>query len=92
MKIIGKPILEEFKRKHADARSQVDSWIAETEEAEWKTPHEVKDRYPNASLLGDGIVIFNIKRDNYRLKVLISYKSGNVSIQNAGTHSEYMRW
>lgn len=92
MKIIGKPILDEFKRKHADARSQVDSWVAEVEEAEWQTPHEVKERYQTADFLGGGETIFNIKGDAYRLRTIISYKNAVVSVLNAGTHSEYVRW
>lgn len=92
MKVVGTHILEDFKRKHADVRSQVDAWLAEVKEAEWKTPNDIKARYQSASFLADRKVIFNLKGPKYRLAVQISYKNGVVYIERAGTHEEYMRW
>ena len=60
MKLLGKKILNDFKRKHADAQSQIESWIAEIEEAEWNTPHDLKSKYPKASLIGNQQVVFDI--------------------------------
>lgn len=92
MKIVGRQILEDLKQKHADVRSQVDAWEAEVKDALWETPHDIKARYPSASLLADRRVIFNLKGPRYRLSIQVSYKNKMVYIEKAGTHDEYMKW
>lgn len=92
MKLIGKKLLQEFKEKHADARSQIESWEAETEEAQWQTPHELKSRYPKASLIKNQQVVFDICRNKYRLLTQINYKNAIVLIKKVGTHKEYDNW
>lgn len=92
MELIGRPILHDFKQKHADAKSQIESWEAEVEEAKWSTPHDVKQRYPRVSLPGDQIAIFDICNNKYRLMVKINYRSGIVLVRKIGSHKEYDRW
>lgn len=92
MKLIGKQSLRGFIEKHADARSQIESWEAEAEGAEWGTPHELKRRYPKASIVNGQHVIFDICRNKYRLWVQISYKNRIVLIKKVGTHNEYEKW
>ena len=92
MKLIGILQLEDFKQRHSDVGSQVDSWIAEAKEAQWQTTYDVKKRYPTASIINDNQVIFNLRGNRYRLKVQIDYKNKIILIKNVGTHQEYMRW
>jgi mRNA interferase HigB len=92
MKLLGKPTLREFTDKHADARSQIESWEAEVEAAEWKTPFDLKQRYPKASLLGKQQVVFDISGNRYRLWVSVAYRTGIVVVKKIGTHKEYEKW
>jgi mRNA interferase HigB len=92
VKLLNRVVIEAFKERHADARSQIDAWVQEVNAAVWQSPHQVKQRYPSASFLGDAQVIFNIKGNHYRLRVRISYKNQIVFIEKAGTHQEYMKW
>ncbi|MEN6521906.1 MAG: type II toxin-antitoxin system HigB family toxin [Armatimonadota bacterium] len=92
MTIIGRKTLDIFKRQHADACSQIDAWEAEVKNAHWSTPHELKQRYPSASILPDNKVVFNIKGNKYRLLVRINYKNQILMVYEAGTHDEYMKW
>ena len=92
MKLIGKEILYDFKQKHVDSISQIDSWIAEIEIAQWNSPHDLKQRYSRASLLGDQKVIFDICGNRYRLFIIISYKNQVVLVKKIGTHEEYNKW
>jgi mRNA interferase HigB len=39
--------------------------------AEWRNSNELKQQYKNASIVGDGRVVFNIKGNNYRMVVAI---------------------
>lgn len=92
MKLIGRLRLEEFKKKHAEVASQIDSWVAEVIEARWETPIDVKKRYSSASFLKDNHVIFNLKGNKFRLRVQIHYKQMIVLIEDIGTHQQYMKW
>ena len=92
MKVVKRKALEDFKRRHADARSHVDAWLCEAEEAQWKSSHDIKARYATASFLADNRVVFNLKGNKYRLDVKVSYKSQVVLIKRIGTHEEYNNW
>jgi mRNA interferase HigB len=92
MQIVGREVLHEFVLQHADAATAANAWLAEVDEAEWKTPNDVKQRYPHASMLSGKRVIFNLKGNRYRLEVKISYQNQIVLIKRAGTHAEYSRW
>ena len=92
MKVTGKGILNDLKANHADVRSQVDSWIAEAEEAEWENTRDIKQRYPKASFCPRNQVVFDLKGNRYRIWTIISYKNKTVFTKKAGTHEEYMKW
>jgi len=92
MRLLGKQQLHDFGKKHADAKSQLESWEAEVEVAEWKTPQDVRNRYPKVSLPGNLQAIFDICRNRYRLWVQIAYKTGTVLVKKIGTHKEYDNW
>jgi mRNA interferase HigB len=79
MRIAGRERLEQFCRKHADARTWIEHWLADVETAVWAS----------ASFLPDGVVIFNVKGNAYRLEVAVAYRTATVSIRWAGTHREY---
>jgi len=92
MKLIGKDILCVFKRQNAEARSQINSWEAEVNSAQWNTPLDIKRRYATASFLKNNQVVFNIKGNKYRLLVKVDYANKIVLVKKAGTHKEYMTW
>jgi mRNA interferase HigB len=92
MKVIGRPVLEDFKQRHADIASQLDSWLNEALVAAWKEPADVKARYVSASFIGDNRVIFNLKGNKYRLEAKINYIAQTVLIKRVGTHAEYSKW
>lgn len=92
MDVVGREVLEDFKRRHPDVQSQVDAWFLEAEEARWGTPHAVTRRYSTASILSENRVVFNLKGNSYRLLVRIAYRLGKVLVLMAGTHAEYDRW
>jgi mRNA interferase HigB len=92
MTLAGKNILAEFARKHADVRGAISAWTAETEAASWKGSQDVKARFPSASFIGDGRVVFNLKGNHYRLDVQIDYITKVVLVKRIGTHTEYDTW
>lgn len=91
MRILGLPIIEAFKREHASSRGPLDSWRAEVERENWKTPQDIKRRYRTADFLADSRVIFDIKGNAYRLVVKVRYQNGLVVVEWVGTHAEYSK-
>jgi mRNA interferase HigB len=89
MRIVGREALDRFCSKHADARKWIASWLLEVESSTWATPQAIKDRHVNASFLEGNTVIFNVKGNDYRLEVVIAYRTGIVSVKWIGTHAEY---
>jgi mRNA interferase HigB len=92
MKLIGKKVSDEFKKKHTELVSQINSWYEEVNLAEWLKPLDIKQRYASASFLPNDYVIFNFKGNKYRLLAQINYQNKIVCIKKIGTHNEYMNW
>jgi mRNA interferase HigB len=89
VRIIAKKVLREFWIIHSDCEEQLKSWFQEANNSEWKNPNQIKQEYPSASILNDNRVVFNIKRNNYRLIVKVNYDYQMVWIRFIGTHAEY---
>jgi len=49
----------------------------------------VKRRYPDASILRNNRVVFNIKGNDYRLVAAFHYDSQRVFVRFVGTHKDY---
>ncbi len=92
MKVIALDIIEDYAAKHPDTKDQLSAWLEEAKAGGWANPIELKQRYPSASLLGGGTVIFNIKGNRYRLEVQINYEYQAIRIIRIGTHAEYDKW
>ena len=92
MKVVGKEHIEEFCNRYGNARSQINSWLYEVEDALWETPVDIKKRYANASFMADNRIVFNLKGNHYRIETKVSYKNKVVLIKRIGTHAEYSKW
>lgn len=92
MRLLGKQLLFDFIKRYNDSQSQILSWMAEVENSNWQTPHELKNRYSSASILRGQNVIFDFCWNKYRLWVQVTYKNGIVLVKKIGTHKEYNKW
>lgn len=89
MRVITRKTLRDFWEAHSDCEQQLKSWFQQASSSQWKNPSDLKKEYPSASILADNRVVFNIKGNNYRLIVRISYDYQMVWIRFIGTHAEY---
>ncbi len=64
-------------------------WYHELVLCSFKNFNELKNDYPNASLVGDDRVVFNIMGNKYRLVVRIVFEFKAVQVKWFGTHAEY---
>ncbi len=91
MRIIAFRTIREFfeKPKYADSEIHLRAWYHEAKVADWKNSNELKQQFTNASIIGNGRVVFNIKGNDYRLVVAIDYEYQAIYIRFIGTHFEY---
>lgn len=89
LRVVAKKILRDFWEIHGDCEQQLKSWFQEASTAEWKNPNQIKLDYPSASILNDNRIVFNIKGNNYRLIVKVTYEYQMIWIRFIGTHAEY---
>jgi len=89
MRIISRRPLCDFGKRFPPAKVALDAWWAEARRAEWKTPTDIKARYPKASILKGGRVVFDICGNTYRLIVQFDYRKGIGVVRFVGTHDAY---
>ncbi|MBJ7554956.1 type II toxin-antitoxin system HigB family toxin [Marinomonas spartinae] len=91
MRVISKKALREFweQTDYQDAEQPLKAWHYEARNADWKTPHDIKKHYANASILKNGKVVFNIHGNKYRLAVEIDYTYSLCFVLFVGTHTQY---
>ncbi|MEX0773605.1 MAG: type II toxin-antitoxin system HigB family toxin [Balneolales bacterium] len=89
MRVFSRNTLVEFWKAHSDAEQVLKAWFSEAEKTRWKSPEDIKQKFPQASILEDNRVVFNIKGNHYRLVTKINYDYGQVFIRFIGTHAEY---
>lgn len=91
MRIIAKKTLRDYWDSHANCRKELEEWYGIALRADWASPHDIKQIYPKASIVGGNRVVFNIVGGNDRLVVKFAYKTRIGYIRFVGTHKEYDR-
>ncbi len=91
MRVVGREKLDKFCAAHADCRKWISAWLADASGSRWRTPQDIKNRYPSASILERNTVIFNVRGNEYRLVTVVAYQTGIVVVEWIGTHAEYTK-
>lgn len=91
MRIIARKTLREYATQYPDAAGQLHAWYHDVKRADWTTPAEITSVYGSASILPGRRVVFNIKGNQYRLVVAISFEHQIIFVRWFGTHREYDR-
>ncbi len=89
MRIIARSTLREFWERHSDTEDALRAWYQDANQAQWKTPENIKSVYASASIVANNRVVFNIKGNQYRLIVAVNYQFEIVYIRFIGSHREY---
>lgn len=96
MVIITRKHLAQAASKYKDAAGEIGAWAAIVARARWKNFADVRATFPDADAV-DGYVIFNIRRNRYRLITVIHYSrsvvdrmtQGHVYVRSFLTHAAY---
>ena len=91
MRIIARKALREcWERPECrNAEGPLKAWFREVERAEWTSPADVKAAFRNASIVGNGRVVFNIAGNKYRLVAKVNYPYRIPYVRFVGTHRAY---
>ena len=78
-----------YGKKYPKAETQLLIWYNEFSELRFSNFNDLKKVYGNASIVGNGRVVFNIKGNDFRLVVSINFLQGACYVIWFGSHVEY---
>jgi mRNA interferase HigB len=81
--------LNDFGKKHANARKGLAVWKLVVEQAKWKKKQDVLTDFPKAKMIENNRARFEITHNTFRLIAHIYYEEKIVEIRFIGTHNEY---
>ncbi len=91
MQLMSLSTLRDFWEAHPTAEQELREWSNVVRKSAWRTLHDVQKSLRSADALGGGWVCFNIRRNDFRLIVIIVYEFKMVLVKFVGTHTEYDR-
>jgi mRNA interferase HigB len=94
--IVTRRHLSDAMKQYPDAASELEAWAGIVEAVRWHNFAEVREMCKDADYV-NGYVVFNIRRNRYRLITVIHYAKttderqtdGHVYIRSFLTHKEY---
>ena len=90
MHVITRKTLKDFWERHPDAERPLREWLREMEHSTFSDFTSIRAVWASADYV-DGLTVFNIGGNKYRLIVSIPYERGQVYILHVLTHAEYDR-
>jgi mRNA interferase HigB len=88
MHVIAKPALIEFWAKYPDAENPLQAWYRTMESEVFTDFNDLKATFASADYV-DGLTVFNIGGNKYRLISAIHYNRHKIFIRAVLTHTEY---
>lgn len=88
MHVIAKPALIEFCEKHPDAETPLQAWFRTIENETFVDFNDLRATFASADYV-DGLTVFNIGGNKYRLIAAIHYNRHKVFVRAVLTHAEY---
>ncbi len=88
MHIITRKRIQEFVVQHPDSQSSLESWYRIMAHTDYNSFNELKRHFASADYV-NGLVVFNISGNKYRLIASIHFNRKKVFIREILTHAEY---
>ena len=88
MRLLGQSRIEEFIKKHSNAKSSLRRWQKLIVESDYKNVMELRKTFPTADYV-NGKTVFNVGGNKIRTITIIEYGIRQVLITHVLTHEEY---
>lgn len=89
MKLLGKNIIDDFKKKHSSSRKALDRWIRLIESAEFENNHDIKQLFGSNVDFVNNQVVFDVGGNKVRAITKIQYGIKIVLVTHVLTHTDY---
>ena len=89
MRIISRPPILEFGRRHAIAVIPLNDWYKKVQQAKCENWNELKEVFGSCDNIGNNRYVFNIGGNNFRLVAIIHFRRQCLYIRAVLTHAEY---
>ncbi len=89
MVVIAKRAINEFIEIYPKSANALLNWYLKVKESDWANFADVKKVFGATDSVGNGLYVFNIGGNKYRLIARIIFKARTVFIRYIGTHAEY---
>ncbi len=99
MHIVTIKRLQQASQQYREAAAEIGAWIRIVKSARWRNFEELRATFPDADDL-DGLVVFNIRHNRFRLIAAVHYARmiegtltlGHIYIGAFLKHRDYDRW
>lgn len=88
MRLLGTHLIDEFIKKHSDAKSLLRRWQKVVQETDFSNTIELRKTLPSADAV-EGKTVFNVGGNKIRTITQIQYGIALVIITHVLTHKEY---
>ncbi len=89
MNLLGKNVIDEFKKKHSSSRKALDRWVKLIESGSFNNTHELKQIFgANVDFVNQQIV-FDVGGNKVRAITRIQFGVQIVLVTHVLTHTEY---
>jgi mRNA interferase HigB len=89
MQLMSLGTLRTFREANERARQELVQWSKIVRKATWRNFHDVRKDLRSADNLTGGWICFNIRRNEFRLIVLMVYDVKMVLVKFIGSHAQY---
>ena len=91
MRVLGEAVVARFAKKHSASLKPLQRFLGIARTADWPHFPALKQSFAAADYMSNGMVIFNIGGNKYRLMATISFERQILLIEQILTHGEYSR-
>lgn len=89
MKLLGKNIIDDFKKKHSSSRKALDRWVKLIESAQFENTHDLKQLFGANVDIVNHQTIFDVGGNKVRAITKIQYGVKIALVTHVLTHTEY---
>lgn len=89
MRFIKESNLKKDAGNHPDSLEDINAFLRIVKLANWKNFNELKEDFPKTEYITNDRYKFKIKKNKYRLIVIIRFKANMMFYRFFGTHADY---